>query len=256
MTSPSPGGGHPLAELSHHAVPRPLLDGQAIKPQLTAKRRGNVVCRSPRVQGQVHRPWSEVHRTGQHASEGKRNVVVDGVAAIAPPRVEFLPSCAFATEQVGPGAPDASVLDRFMDVHRDAMLRGCFHAALIMLHHPLPVVVFAARDDRADVSGFHGALTERQYVRVIEHMTSSLMQSEQMRFGEVAIQLGFLAASDIQTALARQVQLKVVRCMQWRDVEVTALAGLEISGTGTGSRSFFEWLLQEARAERDLASAR
>ena len=64
-------------------------------------------------------------------------------------------------------------------------------------------------------------LTEDEYRKVLEHMTMTPMGSEQLRFGEVAVLLGFLTEQQIQEALAMQVVAKLARCMQWADVEAT-----------------------------------
>jgi hypothetical protein len=59
-----------------------------------------------------------------------------------------------------------------------------------------------------------GAITQEQYARIIEGMTGSVMGAEQMRFGEVAISLGFLSAEQVNAALAGQVERKVERCIE------------------------------------------
>ncbi len=58
-------------------------------------------------------------------------------------------------------------------------------------------------------------LTEAQYAQIIDHMTSSVMGAEQMRFGETAIALGFLTPEQVNEALAKQVRRKIVRCIEW-----------------------------------------
>ena len=68
-------------------------------------------------------------------------------------------------------------------------------------------------------------LTEDEYRKVLEHMTSTPMRSEQLRFGEVAVLLGFLTEEQIQEALKMQVVAKVARCLQWQDVECTFREG-------------------------------
>ena len=57
-------------------------------------------------------------------------------------------------------------------------------------------------------------LTQEQYMSVIERMTSALFDNEQLRFGEVAVELGYLNAAEVQGALADQVKWKVVRTLQ------------------------------------------
>jgi hypothetical protein len=58
-----------------------------------------------------------------------------------------------------------------------------------------------------------GVLSQDQYARIIERMTSSVMGAEQMRFGEIAVALGCLTPQQVNEALARQVRRKLVRCI-------------------------------------------
>ncbi|MBN2192269.1 MAG: DUF4388 domain-containing protein [Polyangiaceae bacterium] len=66
-----------------------------------------------------------------------------------------------------------------------------------------------------------GRLTPDQYSTVIERMTQSVMDSEQVRFGEVAVALEFVTSETIEDGLREQVRAKVARCLQWRDAEFT-----------------------------------
>jgi hypothetical protein len=59
-----------------------------------------------------------------------------------------------------------------------------------------------------------GQISQQQYARIIESMTGSVIGAEQMRFGEVAIALGFLTPEQVNEALAEQVQRKVERCIE------------------------------------------
>jgi hypothetical protein len=59
-----------------------------------------------------------------------------------------------------------------------------------------------------------GQITQDQYARIIEGMTGSVIGAEQMRFGEVAVMLGFLTPDQVNEALARQVERKIERCIQ------------------------------------------
>jgi hypothetical protein len=59
-----------------------------------------------------------------------------------------------------------------------------------------------------------GQISQQQYAQIIEQMTGSVIGAEQMRFGEVAIALGFLTPDQVNEALARQVQRKVERCIE------------------------------------------
>jgi hypothetical protein len=60
-----------------------------------------------------------------------------------------------------------------------------------------------------------GTLDDAQYRAVIERMTSSLVGDEDMRFGEVAVGLGFLGADEVREALADQVKRRILRCITW-----------------------------------------
>lgn len=66
-----------------------------------------------------------------------------------------------------------------------------------------------------------GKLTQRQYARIIDHMTTALVESEQMRFGEAAVALGYLQPAEVHEALAAQVRQKLLGCFQWEHVEWT-----------------------------------
>ncbi len=81
------------------------------------------------------------------------------------------------------------------------------------------VPVFAEQGSLGETLGRvlvrQGVLTQEQYSAVIEGMTQSVFGSEQLRFGEVAVTLGYLSLQQVNDALAEQVRQKVVRCMQW-----------------------------------------
>jgi hypothetical protein len=64
-------------------------------------------------------------------------------------------------------------------------------------------------------------LTEDEYRKVLEHMTMTPMGSEQLRFGEVAVLLGFLTEQQVQDALSLQVVAKMARCLQWSEITAT-----------------------------------
>jgi hypothetical protein len=46
-------------------------------------------------------------------------------------------------------------------------------------------------------------------------MTRALIDNEQMRFGEVAVELGYLDVTQVRDALAEQVRRKILRCITW-----------------------------------------
>jgi hypothetical protein len=62
-----------------------------------------------------------------------------------------------------------------------------------------------------------GKLSPEQHVRVIERMTQGFIDNEQLRFGEVAVALGFLSAQEVQRALTDQVRWKIIRMLERTD---------------------------------------
>jgi hypothetical protein len=64
-----------------------------------------------------------------------------------------------------------------------------------------------------------GALTEAEYVRVIERMTERLIENEATRMGEVLVELGLLTPQDVFDALSIQVLEKVISCFRWPHFE-------------------------------------
>ncbi|MBW2522848.1 MAG: tetratricopeptide repeat protein [Deltaproteobacteria bacterium] len=60
-------------------------------------------------------------------------------------------------------------------------------------------------------------LTEEQFRQVIDRMTEALFDDEHVRFGEVAVAMGFLTLDQIHAALTEQVRQRVMHCMQWED---------------------------------------
>ncbi len=64
-----------------------------------------------------------------------------------------------------------------------------------------------------------GALTEAEYLRVIERMTERLMESETTRMGEVLVDLGLLTPAQVFSALSEQVREKILGCFHWEHFE-------------------------------------
>ncbi len=64
-----------------------------------------------------------------------------------------------------------------------------------------------------------GVLDQQQYAKIIDRMTDSVFGSEQLRFGEVAVALGYLTLEQVNDALAEQVRQKFLHCMQWERAE-------------------------------------
>lgn len=60
-----------------------------------------------------------------------------------------------------------------------------------------------------------GRLSADQYHQVLERVTVALMDSEEVRFGDVAVRLGYLTREQVDAALAEQVALKILHCIQW-----------------------------------------
>jgi hypothetical protein len=59
-----------------------------------------------------------------------------------------------------------------------------------------------------------GALTEAEYIGVIERMTERLIENEATRMGEVLVELGLLTPQDDFDALSVQVLEKVISCFR------------------------------------------
>lgn len=60
-----------------------------------------------------------------------------------------------------------------------------------------------------------GKLTQEQYAAVIARMTEQLVSSEQLRFGEVCVALGYLTIEQVNEALVEQVREKIIHCIEW-----------------------------------------
>jgi tetratricopeptide (TPR) repeat protein len=59
-----------------------------------------------------------------------------------------------------------------------------------------------------------GKLTQAQYVEVIGKMTDAFVINEQLRFGEVCVELGYLTEAQVAKALSDQMRWKIVRVFQ------------------------------------------
>jgi tetratricopeptide (TPR) repeat protein len=60
-----------------------------------------------------------------------------------------------------------------------------------------------------------GALSESDYIRVIERMTERLIENEATRMGEVLVELGLLSTQEVFEALSEQVREKILACFRW-----------------------------------------
>ena len=104
----------------------------------------------PVLAGQADHAGRVVHRSGEHARVDQGDFVFRRIRRIAP-GVELLPARAFARNPVGIGATQAGVLDRFVRIDRDAMLRRILHHAQMMIAHPLAFMPFAQHRPLGDV---------------------------------------------------------------------------------------------------------
>lgn len=75
-----------------------------------------------------------------------------------------------------------------------------------------------------------GVLSESQYEAVIARMTEELFESEQMRFAEVAMTLGFVSHEQVHTRLEQQVKSAVIGCMEPQQPLVSFRPGEEAVG--------------------------
>jgi tetratricopeptide (TPR) repeat protein len=80
-------------------------------------------------------------------------------------------------------------------------------------------LVFAEAGSLGDTLGRvllqQGSLTREQHGQILRQMSEGLAHNEQVRFGEIAIHLGFLTFEQVNTALRDQVRRKFVHCLQW-----------------------------------------
>lgn len=80
-------------------------------------------------------------------------------------------------------------------------------------------LVFAEAGDLGDTLGRvllrQGLLTIEQHGEILKQMSEGLAKNEQVRFGEIAVRLGFLTPVQVGTALREQVHRKFVHCLQW-----------------------------------------
>ena len=115
--------------------------------------------------------------------------------------------------------------------------------------------VFAEAGSLCDALGRllvrEGAMTDAQYATVLARMTEGLVTSEPMRFGEVAIKLGFLTPDQVQEALSAQVRQKVVRCIALANATFTFRAGKDWSHEVARFPSSVEPLVLHAAASFD-----
>ena len=100
-------------------------------------------------------------------------------------------------------------------------VRGGGVCTRILLRDGVPVFAEggALRETLGRMLLRRGALTEPEYVRVIERMTERLIENEATRMGEVLVELGLLTPQDVFDALSVQVREKILACFRWTDLE-------------------------------------
>lgn len=127
-----------------------------------------------------------------------------------------------------------SLLVALAKAHRDrttGVVEVAGEGAVSLLYVQDGVIVFADEGTLGDTLGQillrEGKLSQAQYARIIDRMTEALVDNEQMRFGEVAIELGCLSPSEVHDALHGQMRRKALRCLQWADPQVRVMEDAE-----------------------------
>ncbi len=102
---------------------------------------------------------------------------------------------------------------------RTGVLEVAAEGVTTLLYFSAGRIVFAEEGTLGETLGRmllrEGALTQAEYAKVIDRMTAALVDSEQMRFGEAAIALGYLRPEQVHEALSLQVRRKLLCCFQW-----------------------------------------
>jgi tetratricopeptide (TPR) repeat protein len=124
----------------------------------------------------------------------------------------------------GTGDVGSSFLDVLVELHETKQtgvleVRADDVLTIVYIRNGLPVSVEAGilGQTIGRVLRDQELLSEEQYRQVIDRMTEQLFDDEHVRFGEVAVALGFLSLGQVQGALAEQVRQRVMHCMQWED---------------------------------------
>ena len=68
-------------------------------------------------------------------------------------------------------------------------------------------------------------ITEEQFAAVVRRMTDALVDDENVRFGEVVVELGLLSKEEVESALATQVEKKIIGAIHRGEGEWTFAAG-------------------------------
>jgi tetratricopeptide (TPR) repeat protein len=93
---------------------------------------------------------------------------------------------------------------------------------------PISVEGGSLRDTLGRLLVRTGALSERNYERVIQRMTENLIDNEHQRMGEVLIELGLMKPIDVYQALSRQAGEKIVEAFAASRVELAFEAAPEL----------------------------
>ncbi|MFC1641265.1 DUF4388 domain-containing protein [Myxococcota bacterium] len=143
----------------------------------------------------------------------------------APVRLRAIVSSRLVDVSSGPDTaldqhePFLALLMRVQRRQLSGVLEVYAHGAFSLVYVNAGLPVFAEEGTVSESLGTmlvrEGQLSAQQYTKVLECMTNSVMDSEQQRFGQLAIALGFLTDEQVADALQMQVRLKIVRCIEW-----------------------------------------
>jgi Flp pilus assembly protein TadD/ActR/RegA family two-component response regulator len=100
-------------------------------------------------------------------------------------------------------------------------VRGGGVCTRVLLRNGVPVFAEggALRETLGRMLLRRGALSEAEYLRVIERMTERLIENEATRMGEVLVELGLLTPQVVFDALSTQVREKIIGCFRWTEFE-------------------------------------
>jgi tetratricopeptide (TPR) repeat protein len=90
-----------------------------------------------------------------------------------------------------------------------------------------------------------GIVTTEQFAAVVRKMTDAIVDDENVRFGEVIVELGILSKDELDRALAAQVEKKIIGCVTRGSGEWSFDPSREVSG-GAGYQAPIRTLLVDA----------
>jgi hypothetical protein len=99
-----------------------------------------------------------------------------------------------------------------------------------------------------------GILSPEQYATILRRMTDALVHDELMRFGEVAMELGYLSSEQVSAGLSAQVRERLVRGLQFESAQWTFRDDPEASSQVAHFRCPLGTSLYEALSEPQEAS--